>query len=229
MCIRDSYYIALGAVATLQYINPFRNGKIVVFEVTYDKDWHVEEIPVFVILGIFGGLYGNFISKWNVHFVSFRRKYLSAWPLYEVFFLALITALISYFNEFLKLDMTESMEVLFHECVQEDGGSAWAHRICKLDENTHTGTFLQVLLSLCFATVVRALLVVVSYGCRVPAGIFVPSMAVGATFGRAVSLVVERFITGPGTITPVSYTHLDVYKRQLIDFPRTRVTLLLQT
>lgn len=203
-----SYYIALGAVATLQYINPFRNGKIVVFEVTYDKDWHVEEIPVFVILGIFGGLYGNFISKWNVHFVSFRRKYLSAWPLYEVFFLALITALISYFNEFLKLDMTESMEVLFHECVQEDGGSAWAHRICKLDENTHTATFLQVLLSLCFATVVRALLVVVSYGCRVPAGIFVPSMAVGATFGRAVSLVVERFITGPGTITPGTYAFL---------------------
>lgn len=48
----------------------------------------------------------------------------------------------------------------------------------------------------------------VSYGCRVPAGIFVPSMAVGATFGRAVSLVVERFITGPGTITPGTYAFL---------------------
>lgn len=43
---------------------------------------------------------------------------------------------------------------------------------------------------------------VVSYGARVPAGIFVPSMAVGATFGRAVSLLVEKFISGPAGYYP---------------------------
>ncbi|SCW02681.1 LAFE_0F11980g1_1 [Lachancea fermentati] len=203
-----SYYVALAAVATLQYMNPLRNGKIVVFEVSYDKDWHVQEIPVFIILGVFGGLYGNFISKWNVHFVSFRRKYLSKWRLNEVAVLALITALLSYFNEFLKLDMTESMGVLFHECIAGDGESVWTHRICQLDANTHVGAFIQILMSLLFATVARALLVVVSYGCSVPAGIFVPSMAVGATFGRAVSLIVERFFIGHNIITPGTYAFL---------------------
>lgn len=45
--------------------------------------------------------------------------------------------------------------------------------------------------SLLLATVIRTCLVIVSYGCKVPAGIFVPSMAVGATFGRMVGILVK--------------------------------------
>ena len=45
--------------------------------------------------------------------------------------------------------------------------------------------------SLLLATVIRMGFVVISYGCKVPAGIFVPSMAVGATFGRMVGIVVK--------------------------------------
>jgi chloride channel 3/4/5 len=45
--------------------------------------------------------------------------------------------------------------------------------------------------SLLLATVIRACLVVLSFGCRVPAGIFIPSMAVGATFGRMLGILVK--------------------------------------
>ena len=45
--------------------------------------------------------------------------------------------------------------------------------------------------SLLLATIFRVLLVIVSYGCKVPAGIFIPSMAVGATFGRMVGILVK--------------------------------------
>jgi chloride channel 3/4/5 len=45
--------------------------------------------------------------------------------------------------------------------------------------------------SLLLATVVRIGLVVISYGCKVPCGIFVPSMAIGATFGRMVGIMVK--------------------------------------
>jgi Voltage gated chloride channel len=51
--------------------------------------------------------------------------------------------------------------------------------------------------SLLLATFIRTLLVIVSYGCKVPAGIFVPSMAIGATFGRMVGILVKalyRFV-----------------------------------
>lgn len=37
-----------------QAMNPFRTGKLVLFQVTYDRDWHFFEIIFFVILGIFG-------------------------------------------------------------------------------------------------------------------------------------------------------------------------------
>ena len=37
-------------------MNPFRTGKLVLFQVTYDRDWHFFEIMFFVILGIFGVL-----------------------------------------------------------------------------------------------------------------------------------------------------------------------------
>lgn len=46
-------------------------------------------------------------------------------------------------------------------------------------------------LSLAFATFMRTFLVIISYGCKVPAGIFVPSMAVGASFGRMVGILVQ--------------------------------------
>jgi chloride channel 3/4/5 len=54
--------------------------------------------------------------------------------------------------------------------------------------------------SLLLATCIRVLLVIVSYGCKVPAGIFVPSMAIGATFGRMVGIIVKamyRSVTPP--------------------------------
>ena len=35
-------------------MNPFRTGKLVLFQVTYDRDWHFFEIIFFIIIGIFG-------------------------------------------------------------------------------------------------------------------------------------------------------------------------------
>lgn len=49
-----SFFCALVATVTLSAMNPFRTGKLVLFQVTYDRDWHFFEIIFFVILGIFG-------------------------------------------------------------------------------------------------------------------------------------------------------------------------------
>lgn len=48
-----------------------------------------------------------------------------------------------------------------------------------------------MMISLAIATILRTLLVIVSFGCKVPAGIFVPSMAIGASFGRMVGIFVQ--------------------------------------
>jgi chloride channel 3/4/5 len=35
-------------------MNPFRTGKLVLFQVSYDRDWHYFEIPAYILIGIFG-------------------------------------------------------------------------------------------------------------------------------------------------------------------------------
>jgi chloride channel 3/4/5 len=49
----------------------------------------------------------------------------------------------------------------------------------------------RIVTSLAITTVIRTLLVIISFGCKVPAGIFVPSMAIGAAFGRMVGIAVQ--------------------------------------
>lgn len=101
---------------TKQTMNPFRTGQLVMFQVKYDRDWHFFEGIFYVILGIFGGLYGAFVIKWNLRVQAFRKKYLAQYPILEATCLALVTAIICYPNMFLRIDMTESMEILFREC-----------------------------------------------------------------------------------------------------------------
>jgi chloride channel 3/4/5 len=176
-----SYFCALVATAVLAAMNPFRTGQLVMFTVKYDRSWHFFEIIFYIIIGVFGGLYGAFVMKWNLRAQAFRKRYLSQYPILEATLLATFTAILCYPNMFLRIDMTESMEILFEEC---EGGHDF-DEIC--DPNYRTSTILALL----FATVLRIFLVIISYGCKVPAGIFVPSMAIGASFGRMVGIMVQ--------------------------------------
>ncbi|GJN67091.1 voltage-gated chloride channel [Purpureocillium lilacinum] len=176
-----SYFCALVATAVLAAMNPFRTGQLVMFQVKYDRDWHFFEILFYIIIGIFGGLYGAFVMKWNLRAQAFRKKYLSKYAVLEATLLAAGTAIIAYPNVFLRIDMTESMEILFLECE----GAEDYQGLCEPDKR-----FWNVV-SLVLATALRVVLVIISYGCKVPAGIFVPSMAIGASFGRTVGIIVQ--------------------------------------
>lgn len=86
------------------------------FQVSYDRSWHFFEILFYLILGIFGGLYGAFVIKWHLRVQSFRKKYLTKYPVLEATILAATTAVVCFPNMFLRIEMTESMEILFLEC-----------------------------------------------------------------------------------------------------------------
>ena len=61
--------------------------------------------------------------KFNLQVAAFRRKYLANHGVAEAVTLATLTAVIGYFNRFLRLDMTSSMAILFREC--EGGGNVY--------------------------------------------------------------------------------------------------------
>ncbi|KAI0888732.1 chloride channel protein [Annulohypoxylon maeteangense] len=176
-----SYFCALVATAVLAAMNPFRTGQLVMFQVKYDRSWHFFETVPYIIIGIFGGLYGAFVIKWNLRAQAFRKKYLTKWAVLEATLLAMGTAIICYPNVFLRIDMSESMEILFLECE----GTEDYQGLCDNDRRWSN------IMSLTIATIIRIFLVIISYGCKVPAGIFVPSMAVGASFGRTVGIIMQ--------------------------------------
>ncbi|KAF7626565.1 chloride channel protein [Aspergillus flavus] len=176
-----SYFCALVATGVLAAMNPFRTGQLVMFQVQYDRTWHFFELIFFIFLGVFGGLYGAFVIKWNLRVQAFRKKYLSQHAVMESVVLAAITAVLCYPNMFLKINMTEMMEILFREC---EGGHDY-HGLCESKNRW------PLVGSLAIATILRIFLVIISYGCKVPAGIFVPSMAIGASFGRLVGVLVQ--------------------------------------
>lgn len=176
-----SYFCALVATAVMSFMNPFRTGKLVMFSVQYDRSWHFFEVVFYIIIGIFGGLYGAFVIKWNLRVQGFRKKYLKNYAVLEASLLAFGTAIICFPSIFLSIEMTESMQILFKEC---EGGEDY-HGLC---EKEHRWS---MVFNLLLTTVIRTFLVIISYGCKVPAGIFVPSMAIGAAFGRSVGIIVQ--------------------------------------
>ena len=101
-------------------MNPFRTGKLVLFQVHFDRDWHFFELGFFALIGVFGGLYGAFVIKYNLQVQAFRRKHLAKSGVTEAVCLAVLTASIGFLNKFLRIDMNESLDVLFREC--EGGG-----------------------------------------------------------------------------------------------------------
>ncbi|KAF9366123.1 glycerol ethanol, ferric requiring protein [Mortierella sp. NVP85] len=176
-----SFFCALVATVTLQTMNPHRTGKLVMFQVSYDRDWHFFEIIFFVLLGIFGGLYGTLIIKYNLKVQHFRKRYLADYGVIEAATLAFFTCSFAYRNIFMKIDMAESMNILFRECE----GSEDYMGLCK-PENAW-----RMVALLFLALVMRFVTCTISYGAKVPAGIFVPSMAIGALFGRMIGLIVR--------------------------------------
>ncbi|KAI9033601.1 chloride channel [Phycomyces nitens] len=180
-----SFFCAMIATMVLQAMNPFRTGKLVMFQVSYDREWHFFEYLFVVVIGIFGGLYGALVIKFNLIVAQLRKQYLKNYGVSEAATLAFFTALIAYPNVFMRIDMTEIMGILFRECEGAQGENYYG-----LCETNGVGRLVVLLL---IATILRTIGTIVTYGCRVPCGIFVPSMAIGATFGRMIGLLVKAW------------------------------------
>jgi chloride channel 3/4/5 len=180
----QSFVCAMVASVTLQAFNPFRTGKLVLYQVTYHSGWHDFELIPFALLGILGGLYGGFFIKLNMKIAEWRktRNYLRS-PILEVVLIALVTAIINFPIKFMRAQASELVYTLFAECVDIVDDQL---DLCRSGRaNTEVVTLLLI------AAVLGFFLASITFGLQIPAGIILPSMAIGALYGRAVGLVVE--------------------------------------
>ncbi|SCZ87864.1 BZ3500_MvSof-1268-A1-R1_Chr2-3g05332 [Microbotryum saponariae] len=175
----QSFVCAVVAAITLQYIDPFNTGKLVLFQVTSSQVWRGFELIPWLGLGVFGGLWGAWLIRLNEEWERMRRASgLYKWPVSEVAVLALFTAIVSYLLIFMRIPNAELVVNLFQDCSGPDN-----YGLCDIS-NTPSLVFL--LLVTAFS---KTVLTAVTFGASLPAGIFMPSLTIGACVGRAVGLI----------------------------------------
>ncbi|XP_017843392.1 H(+)/Cl(-) exchange transporter 3 isoform X1 [Drosophila busckii] len=222
-----SFFCALIAAFVLRSLTPFGNEHSVLFFVEYNKPWIFYELIPFVFLGIMGGAIGTFFIKANLWWCRFRKfSKLGQYPVAEVLFVTLVTGIICYPNPFTRMNMNELIFLLVSKCSPGDS----TNPLCdyKRMNISSGGSFIEVtepgpgvyssiwLLLLTF--ILKLALTIFTFGIKVPSGLFIPSLLLGAIMGRIVGIGVEQiaysypniwFFTGECTdsnlITPGLY------------------------
>ncbi|KAF2821544.1 hypothetical protein CC86DRAFT_448947 [Ophiobolus disseminans] len=182
-----TFFCCIAAALSLKFLDPYGTKKIVLFEVRYHLDWKFFELATFIFTGAVGGVLGAlFIKASRIWARTFRRiSLIKKYPLLEVFIVALVTGLVSFWNRYTKLPVTELLFELASPCdTYSDSGDG----LCPTAE--HIPSVLKVLF---IAFVIKASLTVVTFGIKVPAGIYVPSMVVGGLAGRFIGHTVQLF------------------------------------
>lgn len=183
-----TFFCCIAAAISLKCLNPYGTGKIVLFQVRYLTDWKFFEIGLFILLGVLGGAAGAiFIKASSLWARSFRRiSIIKRWPMLEVVLVAVVTGCLSFWNRYTRLPSAELMFELANPCGHDD----MATGLCP--EEDGIGETIRYLF---MAFVVKSFLTVITFGIKVPAGIYIPSMVLGGLLGRIVGHVAQYYVT----------------------------------
>lgn len=180
-----SFVASTVAALTLKVMNPFLNGRAVMFEVDHSLEWYWFEMVPFFAVGLIGGLIGVVFIKFNVRWTKFRLHdaRMRRSPILEAVALVVLTSVLSFFVDFLRLTNTEILTTLFSECANL---SAKEHHRASMLCDESVGLRWRMYSVLLYAVVSKLFLTILTFGVRVPAGLFVPSLTIGACAGRIV-------------------------------------------
>ncbi|KAL5011784.1 hypothetical protein ScPMuIL_010335 [Solemya velum] len=196
-----SFFCALAAAFVLRSINPFGNDHLVMFYIDYDEPWYIQELIPFILLGAFGGLYGSFFIKFNIAWCRFRKQSrLGQYPILEVLLITFVTALISFPNPYTKMNTSEMIRMLVSRCGSEDTTDLcdYQRNYTSIDSYT-ASTFIgdgvkTALWQLSLALIFKGVITIFTFGMKIPSGLFIPSMAVGAILGRIIGIGMEQLV-----------------------------------
>lgn len=197
-----SFFCALVAAFVLQSINPFGNEHSVLFYVEYNKPWLFVELVPFLMLGVIGGILGALFIKANIWWCRFRKNSkLGQYPVLEVLGVTLFTAVIAFPNKYTRMNTSELIYLLFTQC-----GVTNEHDICDYVDRDFTNVNHEVpiakagegvytaLWQLILALVFKMVITIFTFGLKIPAGLFIPSLAMGAIVGRIVGIGMEQLV-----------------------------------
>ena len=184
------------AALSLKILNPYGTNNIVMFQVHYMIDWKAFEMVLFVLLGFSGGILGAlFVKLLRLRTTICRRvPSIENHPLIETMLVALITGPLSFWNNYNQRDVTETLSILVTPCNQMSTSVNTSvfldnHNPCPSVENIPSH-----IVSLMIAFFIKMFLTTLAFGIKVPAGIYVPSMVIGALFGKTIGHALQFLI-----------------------------------
>ncbi len=161
------------------------------FETNYGVDYSFVHYLVFIYLGVCGGVFGGVFCHANFRWSKFFRRLplIKSNPVLELALVVLITASLQYPNRLIRDTGDIVMEKLLVDCKNAD--EEWiCQQEAKLDGK---GTYYTWLIS---GTLVKLILTIITFGCKVPSGIIIPALDAGALFGRMVGQLIPDISPG---------------------------------
>eukprot|EP00118_Oscarella_pearsei_P020540 m.223290 g.223290 ORF g.223290 m.223290 type:complete len:844 (+) comp39981_c1_seq22:40-2571(+) len=206
-----AFFSALTAMLVLTYMNPYFTGKLVMFYANYSGSWHIVELISFILLGVFGGLYGAIFIKGNLFWSKIRKTTkLGKHAILEVVVIVILTSLLGYVNPFTRPLAAHTIARLFRQCQPEDIGDSLCMYDLATEENeqdpgkifgSSTPELWKAVWELAVACVFKGAITIFTFGIKVPAGLFIPTMFVGACFGRIFGILVQQLAFSHRTST----------------------------
>jgi len=183
-----SFTAAVAAALTLQIVDLHGTKRLTIFSVDFTSTIDPLEMVVFALLGIGGGFVGAAFNALNIHWSKIRSSH-NFWahkqPIIEVACIAAVTLMTSWPLFMTRVLSADAIHAMFQSC---DAQSADYHKALCRNHDGIDGVNLWVLF---FAATVRFLQMSLTFGSPCPAGLFVPSLYVGACLGRAVGLIMQ--------------------------------------
>ncbi|KAM0461819.1 hypothetical protein ACHAO4_001004 [Trichoderma viride] len=184
-----TFFACIIAALSLKFLNPYGTHKIVMFEIRYLIDWEYFELGSFIFVGVVGGAMGALFIKASKYWAqSFRRiRVIKAYPMLEVFLVAVVTGLLSYWNPLTKVSVQKLLLNLASPCdrTRIDGLGLCPRSMDDIPS---------ILSTLILAFLIKGFLTVIAFGIKVPAGIYIPSMVVGGLMGRIVGHLAQWLV-----------------------------------
>ena len=194
-----SFFCALVAAFVLRSIDPFGTDHVVKFYMNSTRPWILIELVPFIMLGALGGVIGTIFIKANIAWSRFRKtSRLGQYPISEVLLVTFLTAVINYPNEFTRINASDLIKTLFSQCGLHDISPLcdYKRNSSSLDQHMNIlepgpGIYRSLYLLL-LALACKLIITIFTFGIKIPAGLFIPSLAMGAITGRILGVGMQQ-------------------------------------
>lgn len=191
-----AFLCSLFAAMVLKQLNPTGTGKLVLFETNYGTSYQPVHYAVFVVLGIAGGVFGGVFCQANFKWSKWFRAYplIKNHPVFEVSLVVLATTLLQFPNPLTREPGDIIIKNLLVDCRSEASASTW---VCQNEARSPDGSVNGSYIAwLTYGTVVKLLLTIITFGCKVPSGVIIPALDAGALFGRLLGQLIPSISPG---------------------------------